>query len=267
MSTYEWRRAVGCAPCSVYRGPSSEPQHLVRKRWKLWRAECWKKYRTGVCADVHYEIAGLRAAGAAIWRGGKPVACLEDHLVLCGKNWYNKNTDDSDPYGLIDAALEPLFFGLTMPDRLLYCGGDSEKVDVLWDMYCGKRARARYGWLLASRYLERNGRRRFIDPFGVPPAGVRGFVHFILLVGERADVLPPEIWLLILSFCTVDELCFKFVRRGREPCGHCGAPALWWCRGCKAVRYCDERCQRADYKAHKRVCTRPTKCLISRHSK
>ena len=248
---YTWRRGVGRAPCAVYRAEDGRG----RQGWKEWRRGCWDKYGTGVSPDVHNTISELKADGMAIWRDGKSLAYLEDHLCTC-----------FDFYGKEDTVCAALlsFVDLTWPDRLLYVGGDHQKVNALLERFKTLKGSKWVQFEMKTRYAHKNkfsGTRKlrtmYVDPNGVPPLGVRGFVHFMLLVTERVAVLPPEIWRVILSFCTVDELCFKFVPRRREPCGHCGKPASWWCRRCKAVRYCDKRCQRAGYKVHKHVCCRP----------
>ena len=66
-------------PCAVYWAEDGRG----RQGWKEWRRGCWDKYGTGVSPDVHNTIPELKADGRAIWRDGKSLACLEDHLCFC----------------------------------------------------------------------------------------------------------------------------------------------------------------------------------------
>ena len=49
----------------------------------------------------------------------------------------------------------------------------------------------------------------------------------------------------------------------RQPaCDRCGrAGPLRWCGGCFCVLYCSTACQRASWRAHKRVCLRPRRAM------
>ena len=47
-----------------------------------------------------------------------------------------------------------------------------------------------------------------------------------------------------------------FVSKSAPRCASCGKESVWlcFCGGCKITRYCDEKCQEADWENHKNTC-------------
>lgn len=264
--TSEWRTANN-ALLETFTARRNTSAHEQKQRHKKWKQRCWAQHgtRTGCRFNRHIlkRVEKLRVEGERIAQQWLPPQTLMNHLVKC---LYHYGCDDD--HGLVHAAIAPFIRTSTQlcyPDALLYYGSQANmdaafavfehvlynvRVQDVWPtqvelsrMYCDKGASCTM--------------RAYLDPHGVPPVGVRHFVHFMLLVCERLDIVPPEIWLVIMSFCRLADLCFRFVPRAAAPCAHCGKAALWRCRRCKRARYCDAACQQAHYSTHKHVCCRP----------
>ena len=83
--------------------------------------------------------------------------------------------------------------------------------------------------------------------------------HCQIVVSECGQTFPGQKILLH------DELACGFIRKRWRACGHCGEreergrAKLKLCGVCKDMWYCDEKCQKRDWKFHKIKCSNKAK--------
>ena len=96
--------------------------------------------------------------------------------------------------------------------------------------------------------------------------GVRGGDQRYYVEGRRDELQDAEYLLdLVPWFHMQDMVAPHRLRRmhfgievflvlSAPDCVACGAEAHWWCGRCKKVRYCSDRCARACWPLHQRMC-------------
>ena len=107
---------------------------------------------------------------------------------------------------------------------------------------------------------------RCVMPRGSTLASLRQTIKLELGIPKRLQTLvigceqvsPLDV---LAAVCCRDCVDVTLVLR-QPACDRCGrAGPLRWCSGCFCVLYCSTVCQRASWRAHKRVCLRPRRAM------